>query len=110
MRYGVGILNFEKTIILLVTTVVLFVALVSPHLLPAVVLPVSDAILIVCFVVSSTLYMRFLGVKETQKLERKIVDQHSQMETIINACPFLVFLKTVEGKVILGNDEFANLF
>lgn len=110
MRYGVGILNFEMTIILLVTTVVLFVALVSPHLLPTVVLPISDAILIVCFVVSSTLFMRFIGVKETKKLERKIVDQHSQMETIINACPFLVFLKTVEGKVILGNDEFTKLF
>lgn len=75
MRYGVGILNFEMTIILLVTTVVLFVALVSPHLLPTVVLPISDAILIVCFVVSSTLFMRFIGVKETKKLERKIVDK-----------------------------------
>lgn len=54
--------------------------------------------------------MRFLGVKETKKLEKKIVNQHSQMGAIINACPFLVFMKTVKGKILLGNDEFANLF
>ena len=54
--------------------------------------------------------MRYSGIKETRKLERKIVKQHSQMETIINACPFMVFMKTPNNKILLGNDEFANLF
>ena len=103
-------MNLEKTIILIFTTLILFTALVSPHLLPTAVLPISDAICIVGFVICSTLYMRFLGVKETKKLERKIINQHSQMETIINACPFLVFLKNIDGKILLGNEEFANLF
>ena len=103
-------MNLEKTIILLITIIILFVILASPHLLPSVVLPVSDAIFIVCFVVVSLLYMLFLGLKETRKLERKIVKQHAQMETIINACPFLVFVKSVENKIILGNEECANLF
>lgn len=103
-------MNLEKTIILLITIIILFVILASPHLLPSVVLSVSDAIFIVCFVVVSLLYMRFLWLKETRKLERKIVKQHAQMETIINACPFLVFVKSVENKIILGNEECANLF
>lgn len=103
-------MNLEKIIILLITVIVLFVTLASPLLLPSVVLPINDSIFIIGFVVASLLYMRFSGIKETKKLERKIVKQHSQMETIINACPFMVFMKTPNNKILLGNDEFANLF
>lgn len=102
-------LNIKKTIILSVTTLILFIALISPTVLPDVTIGIKDAIVITVFVVVADLLMRFLGVHETKKLKKRILLQHSQMSTIINNLPFTISFRTPDGKILMVNKALANL-
>ena len=82
-------LNLKKTLILVITTSILYFALISPKLLPNVTLAVKDAFLISIFVIVSSLCIRFISMLEAKKLERKILIQHSQMKTIIDSASFV---------------------
>lgn len=103
-------LNFKKTIILAVTTAILFYALIDEAILPNVTIPVKDAIIISIFVVISSSCIRFLGMLENKQLESKILQQHAQMQAIINATPLIMYLKDKQGNILLSNKKHAELF
>ena len=103
-------LKEKKAIILVLMILVIFYALVSPNLLPTVVLEYNDAFLISAFIAVVTLFVRYLSKVETSNLEKKLVRQHSQLAAIINNSPFVVFLKSTDGKIILANEVLADLF
>ena len=103
-------LKEKKAIILILMTILIFYALVSPSFLPSVVLSYGDAFGISAFIAIITLFVRYLSKLETNALEKKLMRQHSQLTAIINNSPFVVFLKSVDGKVILANEVLADLF
>lgn len=103
-------LKEKKAIILVLTTILLFYALISPRILPNVVLSYGDAFIISAFIALVTLFIRYLSKVETTNLEKKLIRQHSQLTAIINNCPFVVFLKSVDGNIILANEVLADLF
>lgn len=102
-------LNLKKTLILIITTSILYFALISPKLLPNVTLAVKDAFLISIFVIVSSLCIRFISMLEAKKLERQILIQHSQMKTIIDSASFIMYLKNIDGTILLANKELAEL-
>lgn len=100
----------KKGIVLVLTILVLFYILVSPNILPNVTLGYKDAFIISFFVGLVTLGLRYLSRVETIRLEKKLLRQHSQLAAILNNSPFIVFLKSVDGKIILANEVLADLF
>lgn len=103
-------LKEKKTLILVITMVLLYFILVSPNVLSKVVLPHDDALIITLFVGFVTLILSFYSKQETTMLKRKLIRQHSQLTAIINNSPFVVFLKSPEGNIILANEVLADLF
>ena len=103
-------LKEKKTLTLVITMVLLYFILVSPNILSQVVLPHDDALIITLFVGFVTLIVRFYSEQETIMLERKLIRQYSQLTAIINNSPFIVFLKSPEGNIILANEVLADLF
>lgn len=104
------LLNIKKTIILVITTSILFYTLTNETILPNVAIPLKDAIIISIFVIISSLCIRFISMLEQQKLEAKIIQQHEQMQTIINATPLVMYLKDTKGNIKLSNKKHAELF
>ena len=80
----------KRTIILLITIFALFYTLTNENILHNVTISVEDAIFISIFVTISSLCMRFISLIERKKLENKILQQHDQMQTIINATPLIM--------------------
>lgn len=103
-------LKEKKAIILVLMDIAIFYMLISPKILPTVLLSVSDACIITAIIAIVTLFMRYLSKVEMANLEKKLERQHSQLTAIINNSPFIVFLKSVDGKIILANEVLANLF
>ena len=109
-KFGIEImLNKKKACILVTSISVLFYALVSPNLLPGVTIDVKDAIFISYFVVSMIFLIGLTCKREKVKLEQKIHLQHSQMETIINNAPFIMYLKDIDGTILLANHKISKL-
>lgn len=103
-------LKEKKAIILVLMDIAIFYMLISPRILPTVLLSVRDACIITAIIAIVTLFMRYLSKVEMANLEKKLERQHSQLTAIINNSPFIVFLKSVDGKIILANEVLANLF
>lgn len=109
-KFGIEImLNKKKACILFTSISVLFYALVSPNLLPGVTIDVKDAIFISYYVVSMIFLIGLTCKREKVKLEQKIHLQHSQMETIINNAPFIMYLKDIDGTILLANHKISKL-
>lgn len=89
--------------------VAIFYILVSPKILSSVTLPYYDASIICTIIAIVTLSLRLLSKFEIKKLERKLIRQQSQLTAIINNCPFVVYLKSVDGKIILANEVTSEL-
>lgn len=102
-------MKIPKTAIVYFTVIILFYSLLSPDFLPNVVLPLNDTLLIVIFVAISGLTFSYVSDFEAQKLEQKIILQHSQMESILNNSPTIMFLKDLKGHILMGNDRLAEL-
>ena len=102
-------MKIQKTAIVYFTVIILFYTLLSPDFLPNVVLPLNDTLLIVIFVAISGLTFSYVSDFEAQKLEQKIILQHSQMESILNNSPTIMFLKDLKGHILMGNDRLAEL-
>ena len=102
-------LKLKKTFILIISSCILYFALISPKLLPSVVLSERDAFLITVFVVISSLILRYLSMLEVKKLEKQILIQYSQMKTIIDSASFIMYLKNIDGTILLANKELAEL-
>lgn len=102
--------NVKKILVLFITISILFYTLTKEHILANVTIPIKDAIIISIFIIISSLCMRFLSLLESKKLEQKILLQHAQMQTIINATPLIMYLKDMNGKILLSNNNYAHLF
>ena len=89
--------------------VAIFYILVSPRILSRVTLPHYDACIICMIIAIVTLSLMLLSKFETKNLERKLIRQQSQLTAIINNCPFVVYLKSVDGKIILANEVTSEL-
>lgn len=106
----IKLFNIKKTIILVITVAILFYTLTNEKILANVAIPEKDAIVISIFIIISSLCMRFISLMENKKLEKKILRQHAQMQTIINATPLIMYLKDTKGKILLSNNNYAELF
>lgn len=99
----------KKSIVIILMIVAIFYILVSPKILSNVTLPHYDACIICTIIAIVTLSLRLLSKFEIKKLERKLIRQQSQLTAIINNCPFVVYLKSVDGKIILANEVTSEL-
>lgn len=99
----------KKSIIIILMIVAIFYILVSSRILPSVILPYYDACIICTIIAIVTLSLRVLSKIEIKNLERKLIRQQSQLTAIINNCPFVVYLKSVDGKIILANEVTSEL-
>ena len=99
----------QKTIILIITTGILYYALISPDLLPGVTLAVKDAIIISFYVIISSLALRIISVREAKKLKAKIDTQNSQLLAILNSAPCSIYLKTTDGIIKQANNFHSKL-
>lgn len=99
----------KKSIVIILMIVAIFYILVSPKILSSVTLPYYDASIICMIIAIVTLSLRLLSKFEIKKLERKLIRQQSQLTAIINNCPFVVYLKSVDGKIILANEVTSEL-
>lgn len=89
--------------------VAIFYILVSPKILSSVTLPHYDACIICTIIAIVALSLMLLSKFEIKNLERKLIRQQSQLTAIINNCPFVVYLKSVDGKIILANEVTSEL-
>lgn len=89
--------------------VAIFYILVSPEILSSVTLPHYDACIICTIIAIVALSLMLLSKFEIKNLERKLIRQQSQLTAIINNCPFVVYLKSVDGKIILANEVTSEL-
>ena len=96
-------------IILTISISVLYFALISPELLPNVTIPVKDALIISIFVILTHLSIRLINLIHTKQLEKKILLQHSQMKTIIDNVSVGLYLKDLNGNVLLTNQNHSDM-
>ena len=96
-------------IILTISISVLFFALISPKLLPNVTIPVQDAIIISLFVIFTYLCIKLINLIHTKQLEKKILLQHAQMKTIIDNVSVGLYLKDLQGNVLLTNQNHSQM-
>ena len=101
--------ELKKFGLLLIFSLILFYGLVSPRLFPNIVLDVKDAFLIVVLFLLISAMLKVLNLYDYRKLEKKLSTQYFQMNAIINNSPFIIFLKSLDGKILMANDQLANL-
>lgn len=99
----------KKSIVIILMIVAIFYILVSPEILSSVTLPHYDACIICTIIAIVALSLMLLSKFEIKNLERKLIRQQSQLTAIINNCPFVVYLKSVDGKIILANEVTSEL-
>lgn len=99
----------KKSIVIILMIVAIFYILVSPKILSSVTLPHYDACIICTIIAIVALSLMLLSKFEIKNLERKLIRQQSQLTAIINNCPFVVYLKSVDGKIILANEVTSEL-
>ena len=107
---GINMLNSKKMLIISSVAFILFIALVSPAVLPDVTIGVKDAIIITVFVIISDFIVRFISMQEAKDLKNKILLQNNQMETIINNLPFIVCFRNVDGTILRVNQYLSTMF
>ena len=96
-------------LILTISISVLYFALISPDLLPNVTIPVKDALIISVFVILTHLSDRLINLIHTKQLEKKILLQHAQMKTIIDNISVSLYLKDLNGNVLLTNQNHSDM-
>ena len=96
-------------IILTISISVLYFALISPDLLPNVTIPVKDALIISVFVILTHLSDRLINLIHTKQLEKKILLQYAQMKTIIDNISVSLYLKDLNGNVLLTNQNHSDM-
>lgn len=101
--------ELKKFGLLLTFSLILFYALISPRLFSNIVLDVKDAFLIVVLFLLISAMLKVLNLYDYRKLEKKLSMQYFQMNAIINNSPFIIFLKSLDGKILMANDQLANL-
>lgn len=101
--------NNIKTVIVVVMTTILSYALISPNLLPNVTLHLKDAIIIVTYVVVSYVLLRILTLIEAKKVKKKLDTHVSQMSAMVDTAPYAIYLKNLEGTILLANEYHAKL-
>ncbi len=101
--------ELKKFGLLLIFSLILFYGLVSPRLFPNIVLDVKDAFLIVVLFLLISAMLKVLNLYDYRKLEKKLSTQYFQMNAIINNSPFIIFLKSLDGKILMANDQLASL-
>ena len=101
--------ELKKFGLLLIFSLILFYGLVSPRLFPNIVLDVKDAFLIVVLFLLISAMLKVLNLYDYRKLEKKLSAQYFQMNAIINNSPFIIFLKSLDGKILMANDQLASL-
>ena len=101
--------ELKKFGLFLIFSLILFYALISPRLFSNIVLDVKDAFLIVVLFLLISAMLKVLNLYDCRKLEKKLSMQYFQMNAIINNSPFIIFLKSLDGKILMANDQLANL-
>ena len=101
--------ELKKFGLLLIFSLILVYGLVSPRLFPNIVLDVKDAFLIVVLFLLISAMLKVLNLYDYRKLEKKLSTQYFQMNAIINNSPFIIFLKSLDGKILMANDQLASL-
>ena len=102
--------NLFRTLILFISMSILFFALISPILLENVTLHLYDALIITFYVIASNIVIRFVSIHESKKMEEKILLQYSQMQAILNNSPLFIYLKDLDGTILLANKKLYEYF
>lgn len=103
-------MNKVKNIIIAISSLILFYALISPMLLANVVIEIKDAIIITSFVIIMSLVLVIMNIKETNKMEENLLVQHEQLKTLLENAPIVLYLKDTNGKILLANQALSELF
>ena len=101
-------LNYKKIAIFFFTILVICFSLTTTHFLSAIKISNYDAMLIAFFILINIISIYFIGLWEKKRLKKKFFNQYSQLLTIIESAPFLIYLKDLNGKILLSNKRFAD--
>ena len=64
----------------------------------------------ICLIYSFFLYLKNIKTAETTNLAHRIVHQYSRMKTIINNIPVAVYLKDLNGRILISNNGHEDIF
>ena len=74
------LLDFKKSIILIISSILVYYALISPNILPRATVCPLDAFCIIVFEIITILTIRYLSMLEVKALENEIIVQHTFMK------------------------------
>lgn len=100
-------LDYKKSIILILSSILLYYTLISPHILPRVTVCSLDAFCITIFEIITILTIRYLSMIEVKALENEIIVQHTLMKEIINNTSLAMYIKKPNGKILLANNKLG---
>ena len=94
-----GIISILSILILLTTSLVHSSNLISQ----------INAVRFTILIVICLFVIIFWYIFKTEKLKEKILLQHSQIKTMIDDTPFMIFLKDINGKILQANKYFLEV-
>lgn len=102
-------LDFKKSVILVISSILLYYTLISPNILPRVTVCSLDAFCITIFEILTILTIRYLSMLEAKALETEILVQYTLMNEIINNTSLAMYIKKPDGTILLANNKLSEL-
>lgn len=103
------LLDFKKSVILVISSILLYYTLISPNILPRVTVCSLDAFCITIFEILTILTIRYLSMLEAKALETEILVQYTLMNEIINNTSLAMYIKKPNGTILLANNKLSEL-
>lgn len=102
-------INVMRFFILVAFTGLLFFGLVSTKFIPTVDIEFHAAFDVILVVVTGLFLIQTMSFLIERTLEKRILIQNNQMETILNSAFFVTYLKSLDGKIIQANNLLSKL-
>ena len=99
-------MSTKKNAIMILMTIVLFAGLTTVKCNTDSMLAYKSSAIICLWFILGSFLLRYLEYRETKAIEKKFIFQHKQMSAIINNAPFLIFLKDLNGNVLMSNAHY----
>ena len=85
----------------------LFLVAIALSLIPNMANSVTKESTFYMIIIATVLVTRHLDNLRTKQINENFVTQYTQMDSVINNSPFIIFLKDTNGKILLANNQFA---
>ena len=100
-------INVKKAAISVVIASALLLIAASFSLVPKIAVTTNKEYIFLIIVIMVILGIRQADIVRTKRVNENFATQYSQMDSIINNSPFIIFLKDINGKILLANNHLA---